>query len=211
MGVRHRAEHPRLPRCRTLAVGFVGFRFVLGAVSTALLAPPVERRPGVLSRIALARTLLLGVAAVCLLGDVALAPVLVVVAIDAAASAPYRPAQAWLLPALARTPSEVSSAAAGISTVKTLSQALGALAGGLLVAAVSPNAVMAGAAGAMVVAALSHGLGGARRAHGSSPALRAGLAAIPPCCATARRHRSCSPAACGRSLAACGRRCYVRG
>jgi predicted MFS family arabinose efflux permease len=151
-------------------------------VSTALLAPHVERRPNVLSRIALARTLLLGVAALCVIGDVALAPVLVVVAIDAAASAPYRPAQSRLLPALARAPSEVSAAAAGISTVKTLSQALGALAGGLLVALVSPGAVMAGAAGAMLVAAaLSHGLGGVRRspAHGSSPALRAGLAAIP--------------------------------
>jgi CRP-like cAMP-binding protein len=174
----------------TLAVGFVGFRFALGAVSTALLAPHVDRRPDVLSRIAVARTLLLGAAAVCVIGDVALAPVLVVVAIDAAASAPYRPAQARLLPALARAPSEVSAAAAGVSTVKTLSQALGALAGGLLVALVSPGAVMAGAAGAMVVAALlSHGLGGTRRAPGSSPALRAGLAAIP----AVLRHREASP------------------
>jgi len=176
----------------TLAVGFVGFRFAAGAVSTALLAPHVDRRPEVLSRIALVRTVLLGVAALCVLGDVALAPVLVVVAIDAAAAAPYRPAQARLLPALARSPSEVSGAAAGVSTVKTLSQAIGGLTGGLLVAVISPGAVMAGAAGVMVVAAaLSHGLGGDRRisASGASQGLRAGLAAIP----AVLRHREASP------------------
>jgi CRP-like cAMP-binding protein len=112
-----------------------------------------------------------------------------VVAIDAAASAPYRPAQAWLLPSLARAPSEVSAAATGVSMVKTLSQALGALAGGLLVAVISPGAVMAGAAGAMLVAAaLSRGLAGPPR-RGASPTLRAGLAAIP----AVLRHREASP------------------
>jgi CRP-like cAMP-binding protein len=173
----------------TLAVGFVGFRFALGAVSTALLAPHVERRRHVLSRIALARTLLLGVAAACVLGDVPLAVVLVVVAIDAAASAPYRPAQAWLLPSLARAPSELSAAATGVSMVKTLSQAVGALAGGLLVAVLSPGTVMAGAAAAMLVAAaLTQGLGGATR-QAAAPALRAGLQAIP----AVLRHHEASP------------------
>jgi CRP-like cAMP-binding protein len=188
----------------TLAVGFVGFRLALGAVSTALLAPLVDARPRILVAVALARAAVLGVAAATVVGGIGLAPVLILAAIDAAASAPYRPAQSRLLPALARTPAQLSGAAAGLSMVKTLSQALGALAGGALVAVFSPGAVIAGAAGAMVLAAaLSRGLG-ARSAgrRGAALGLREGLAAIPAVLA----HRDASPL-----VVASGLRTLVRG
>ena len=82
-----------------------------------------------------------------------LAPLLVLVALDALVSAPYRPAQAAMLPVLARTPRELAAAAAGMSTVKTLSQALGAIAGGFLLIVTTPAVVFSGAAAVMVASA----------------------------------------------------------
>jgi CRP-like cAMP-binding protein len=58
-----------------------------------------------------------------------------------------------MLPVLARTPRELAAAAAGMSTVKTLSQALGAIAGGFLLVVTSPAVVFSGAAALMLVSA----------------------------------------------------------
>lgn len=166
----------------TLAVGFVGFRLLPGAVSSALLAPLVDSRREVLTRIAGTRVVLLGLSAGGVLAGVPLPLVLVVVGLDAVVAAPYRPAQSLLVPRLARAPAEVSATAAGISTVKTLGQAVGALAGGIGAAVIAPGSVMAGAAVVMAgAAATTVGLGG-RQALATARGLggiRAGMASFP--------------------------------
>ncbi len=166
----------------TLAVGFVGFRFVPGAISSMLFAPLVERNRGVLARIALARTLLLGAAAAWVLLGYDTVVVIVIVAIDAAVSAPYRSAQSRILPVLSREPEDLAAATAGISIMKTVGQAGGSLAGGVLAAVVNPGAVMAGGAVAMAAAAfLSAGLQPARQRVVSNwvAILKDGFAAVP--------------------------------
>jgi CRP-like cAMP-binding protein len=187
-----------------LAVGFVGFRFVPGALSSALLAPLVDRRSRILTLTALTRVVLLGAAAAAVIAGVELALVLILVGLDAAVAAPYRPAQARLLPSLARTPGELTTAAAGVSMVKTLSQALGALAGGVAVAVVAPGTAMAGAAVVMIAAVmLTHPLDRAAGGAGEGLAgLRAGIRAIP----RVLRHREASPL-----VLASGLRTFVRG
>jgi CRP-like cAMP-binding protein len=79
---------------------------------------------------------------------------LVLVALDAVASGPYRAAQSTLLPVLARTPRELAASAAGVSIVKTLAQALGGMSGGLLLNVAPPAAVFGGAAALLAVAAV---------------------------------------------------------
>jgi CRP-like cAMP-binding protein len=182
----------------------VGFRFLPGAVSSALLAPVVDSRPGILTRIALLRVVLLGLGAAGVLTSVGLVIVLVITSLDAVVAAPYRPAQSLLLPTLARTPTQVSAGAAGVSMVKTLGQAVGALLGGVGVALVQPGAVMAVAAAVMIVAALlTVGLdrrsGQLVRVRG---ALKAGVAAIP----RVLSHEEASPL-----VVASGLRTLVRG
>ncbi|HUB76875.1 MAG TPA: cyclic nucleotide-binding domain-containing protein [Solirubrobacteraceae bacterium] len=166
----------------TLAVGFVGFRFVPGALSSMLFAPLVERHRGVLARIALARTLLLGAAAAWVLLGYDASVVIALIAIDAAVAAPYRTAQSRILPVLSREPEELAGATAGISVMKTVGQAGGGLAGGVLAAVVDPGAVMAGGAVAMATAAfLGSGLQPARQRAVSNwlAVLRDGFAAVP--------------------------------
>jgi CRP-like cAMP-binding protein len=166
----------------TLAVGFVGFRFVPGALSSMLFAPLVERHQGVLARIAIARTLLLAAAAAWVLAGYDTVVVIVIIAIDAAVAAPYRPAQSRILPVLSREPEELAGATAGVSIMKTIGQAGGSLAGGVLAALIDPGAVMAGGAVAMAVAAaVSAGLQPARQRATSHwvTVLKAGFAAVP--------------------------------
>ena len=164
-----------------LAVGFVGFRFLPGALSSALVAPLVDDRPGVLTWIASLRVVLLGAGAALVFAHLDLAVVLLITSIDAAVAAPYRPAQSRLLPTLAREPTEISAGAATVSMVKTLGQAAGAFLGGVGAALFAPDSVMAGAAVVMAVGAfltlgLDRRLKVGPRAHG---ALKAGIAAIP--------------------------------
>lgn len=166
----------------TLAVGFVGFRFVPGAISSMLFSPLVERHQGVLSRIAIARTMLLGAAAGWVIAGYDPAVVIIIIAVDAAIAAPYRSAQSRILPILSREPEELAGATAGISIMKTVGQAAGGLAGGVLAAVIDPGAVMAGGAAAMAIAALvSAGLQPARQRAASHwvAVLKDGFAAVP--------------------------------
>lgn len=173
-----------------LAVGLVGFRFVPGAVSSALLAPLVEHARGVLARIAATRTLLLCLAAAAVADKVAFGFVVLIVAVDAVVAAPYRPAQARLLPGLAHTPEQLSASAAGVSIAKTLSQALGAVAAGLAVALIGPGAAVASAAAVMAFAGtLTRGLGRPAGSGTGWSSLRVGINAIPG----VLRHREASP------------------
>jgi CRP-like cAMP-binding protein len=166
----------------TLAVGFVGFRFVPGALSSMLFSPLVERHQGVLARIAIARTMLLGAAAAWVLAGYDTVVVIAIIAIDAAVAAPYRPAQSRILPVLSREPEELAGATAGVSIMKTVGQAAGSLAGGVLAAVIDPGAVMAGGAVAMAGAAfVSSGLQPARQRATSHwvAVLKDGFAAVP--------------------------------
>lgn len=189
----------------TLAVGFVGFRLLPGALSSALLAPLVDTRANALTRIAGLRVVLLGVAGAGVLAGIPFAVVLGFVALDAVTAAPYRPAQARVVPTLARAPAEVSATAAGISIVKTLGQAVGALAGGVAATLIAPGSVMAGAAAVMAGAAVTTvGLG---RPHARTSGrwlrgIRAGVASIP----RVLTHREASP-----FVVASGLRTLLRG
>jgi hypothetical protein len=165
-----------------LDVGLIGVRFLAGAVSSAVLAPVLVGRRGVLSLIALLRAVLLGAAALMAIERTHFLLVLLFVVLDAIAAAAYRPAQSRLMPSLARSPHELTSAVAGTSMAKTIGQAAGALLGGAAVEFVSPPAAMAVEAGVMLPALLcTLGVGGvpALDARASPQRLREGLRAFP--------------------------------
>jgi hypothetical protein len=89
-----------------LAVAWVGFRFVPAALAglwTTQLADHARHRR-VLSLTAATRAMLTGLAAIALAIGLPFAIVIGLVWLDAAAGSGYRPAQAALLPALARSP-----------------------------------------------------------------------------------------------------------
>ena len=139
----------------SVAVGLVGFRLFVASLASFFNVPFLERHPkgSMLSGIAATRAVIIGLSAALAGAGAPLAPLLVLVALDALVSAPYRSAQSAVLPVLARTPRELAAAAAGMSTVKTLSQALGAIAGGFLLVVTTPMVVFSGAAGLMLLAA----------------------------------------------------------
>ncbi len=139
-----------------IAVGLVGFRLFFAAAGSFFSIPYVEREPGarVLIAIAGTRAVIVGVSAALAAAGAPLTPLLLLVALDAVVSAPYRPAQSAMLPSLARTPTEVAATAAALSTVKTLSQALGAAGGGFLLVVTTPAIVFGGAAAMLAGAAV---------------------------------------------------------
>jgi len=139
-----------------IAVGFVGFRLFFAAIGTVATLPYVERHPGArtLTAIAGTRAALVALSAALAASGAPIAVLLVLVGLDAVVSGPYRPAQSTMLPVLARTPRELAASAAGISTVKTLAQAIGAMSGGLLLSVTTPTAVFSGASALLVAAAV---------------------------------------------------------
>jgi CRP-like cAMP-binding protein len=136
----------------TLDVGLIGLRFLAGAASSAVLAPILAGRRGVLSLIALMRALLLGAAALMAITGSQFLLVLLFVVADSIVAAAYRPAQSRLMPGLARSPEELMQAVAGTSMAKTIGQAAGALIGGGAVEFVSPRVTMVGEAAVMLLA-----------------------------------------------------------
>jgi len=141
----------------SVAVGLVGFRLFIASVGSLFNVRYLDRHPRgrVLTAIAGTRGAIVATSAALAATGAPLTPLLVLVALDAVVSAPYRPAQSAMLPVLARTPRELAAAAAGMSTVKTLSQALGAIAGGFLLVVTSPAVIFAGAAIFMLTAAVA--------------------------------------------------------
>jgi CRP-like cAMP-binding protein len=132
----------------TIAVGLVGFRLFFAAIGSLFNSLYIARRPTgrVLTTIATTRAAIVGLSAALAASGAPFLPLLALVAVDAVVASPYRPAQAAMVPSLARTPRELAACSAGISTVKTLSQAIGAIAGGFLLVVITPAAVFAGAA-----------------------------------------------------------------
>jgi CRP-like cAMP-binding protein len=185
-----------------LAVGLVGFRFAPAALAglwTTRLADSAMRHR-VLSLTAAARAATTAVAAIALVLGLPFGVVIVLVWLDAAAGSGYRPAQAALLPALARSPGELTAATALVSNVKSSGQLIGALLGGLLVAGL-PVAVAVACAALLYAVAIMTTMGGrpsysfATRPIGMS-ALHAGVGSL----RESREARSIFVYSCLRSL-----------
>ncbi len=134
-------------------VGLVGFRFAPAALAglvTAQLAD-THRRDRVLTATALTRAVASGLAAGSLALQLPFVVPLLLVWVDAMVGSAYRPAQAALLPAVVRTPADLTAATAAVSNAKSLSQFSGALAGGLLVAS-APSEIAVSVATALYLA-----------------------------------------------------------
>src|SRR5579871_2917612 len=140
-----------------LAVGLVGFRFVPAALAGLWTTRFAERprRELVLAATAASRAAATGGVAAALALHAPFAVVIALVWLDAAVGSAYRPAQAALLPSLARTPGELGAAAALTSNVKSSGQILGALLGSLLVTTLPIALGVAGAAALHVLAAIT--------------------------------------------------------
>jgi CRP-like cAMP-binding protein len=139
-----------------LAVGLVGFRFAPAALAglwTTSLADHAQRHR-VLALTAAGRAAATALASFGLALHLPFAIVIALVWLDAAIGSAYRPAQAALLPALVRTPGELTAATALLSNVKTSGQLVGALLGGVLVAAL-PIPIPVAIAAILYVAAMT--------------------------------------------------------
>ena len=138
------------------AVALLAVLFVPTAVAGLGAGTLSERRSPerVLTACALGRAALIASAAIALEAGSPIGIVVTIVALDAAVAAAYRPAQAALLPFLCRSPAELGGLAGALSTTRTVSQAVGTVLGGLLIATISTGAVFFGAAGLFALVAL---------------------------------------------------------
>jgi MFS family permease len=139
------------------AVGLVGLiRFLPPAIVgpfTAMLADRF-RRERVMVTADLVRAVLLGAAALTVAMDGPPALVYVLAGLVAVAFSAIRPAQAALLPSLARSPAELTAANVSSSTIESIGVFVGPALGGILLAATSPSVVFAAAAAGFVYSAL---------------------------------------------------------
>ena len=140
-----------------IAVGIVGLRLFVGAISSLAGSALVKRRSPqrVLSAIALLRAIGLVASAVIAALGAPVALLLVLLGLDAVASAQYRPVQSALVPTLVRSPKEVVASVTSLSMSKTLAQALGAAAGGIVLTFTSPAAVFSGVAAIFLLSSLT--------------------------------------------------------
>jgi MFS family permease len=138
------------------AVGLVGLvRFLPPAVFgpfTAMLADRY-RRELVIIGANISRAVLLGLTAAVMAADGSMGLIYVLTALVAIAFSAIRPAQAALLPGLAATPVELTSANVATSTIEAVGIFGGPALGGLLLAATSPALVVAVAGVGFVFAA----------------------------------------------------------
>ena len=139
------------------AVGVAAFaRMVpagLAAPFASLLADRRSRR-GVLVASCAARGILGAAVALLVVTGATLGAVLAAAALLTAAGTVHRPAQAALLPALARSPHELAAANGAWSAVDNAGFLVGALGGGVAVGATSPEAAFAAVAVLYTLAAL---------------------------------------------------------
>jgi len=139
------------------AVGLVGLiRFLPPAVFgpfTAMLADRY-RREHVIIGAHIARAAMVGLSAAVMAADGPLPLLYVLTGLVAIAFSAIRPAQAALLPGLAATPVELTSANVATSTIEAVGIFGGPAIGGILLAATSPALVVAVAAVGFVVSAV---------------------------------------------------------
>jgi CRP-like cAMP-binding protein len=160
-----------------LAVGLAGARFVPAALAGVPLGSLGDRLPPgwVLAGTAALRGTAMLAAIGAIAGHAGFGVLLAVGVLDAMVGTAYRPAQARLIPALARTPSDVAGAVALLTTTKMVSQILGALLAGAVVAAFGITAAFAVVGALFAVAAVGNaavaGRLHTRAAAASSPGL----------------------------------------
>jgi MFS family permease len=138
----------------------VGIIFLLRLVPAGLLAPFVGvlgdryRREIVLFASALLRFVLCAAAAVAVWRDAPAEVVYALAIVTSIANAPYKSAQAAIMPTLARTPNELTATNAVSSTVESLAFFLGPAVAGLLLAVTGVDVVFAVAAAMFGIASL---------------------------------------------------------
>ena len=140
------------------AVGLVALlRFLPSAVVApfaAVLADRYSRQRVMLAADAIRAAALAGAATVAL-ADGPAPVVYALAALVAVVSTAFQPAQAALIPTLARDPRELTAANVASSTIESVGSFLGPAIGGLLLAVTSPGVVFAATAGAFVWSALN--------------------------------------------------------
>jgi MFS family permease len=140
------------------AVGLVALlRFLPSAAVApfaAVLADRYSRQRVMLTADAIRAVALAGAAAVALV-DGPVPAVYALAALVAVVSTAFQPAQAALIPTLARNPQELTAANVASSTVESVGSFAGPALGGLLLAVTSPGVVFAATAGAFVWSALN--------------------------------------------------------
>ena len=138
------------------AVGLAaGVRLLPAAVAAPAASSFVDRRSrrDVMVLCSLVRAACLAVLTGAVAAAAPLVAVLVLAAVFSIVSTAYKPAQAALLPALARTPQQLAAANAVLSGIENGGFLVGALLGGALFALTSPEVAFAAAAAAFVAAA----------------------------------------------------------
>jgi MFS family permease len=140
------------------AVGLVALlRFLPSAVVApfaAVLADRYPRQRVMLAADAIRAAALAGAATVALAGG-PVAVVYALAALVAVVSTAFQPAQAALIPTLARDPRELTAANVASSTIESVGSFVGPALGGLLLAVTSPGVVFAATAGAFVWSGLN--------------------------------------------------------
>src|SRR6059058_5954439 len=139
------------------AVGLVVLiRWLPAAFASPLTGMLGDRYPRVLVMIAsdLLRAAVFGAITVCVITNAPAAAVYALVGVASVISTAFRPAQAALLPALARTPDELTAANVSSSTLESLGFCAGPAIGGVLLAVSTTWVVFAVTAGTFVWSAL---------------------------------------------------------
>jgi MFS family permease len=139
------------------AVGLVGLiRFLPAAVSAPFAAVLGDRfrRGSVMVASDVLRALAMAAAAAAALGGAPAGVIYALAGFVSVVSTAFRPAQAALLPSLARTPEDLTAANVASTTIESVGSFVGPAAGGLLLAASSPGVVFAGTAATFAWSAL---------------------------------------------------------
>jgi MFS family permease len=129
-----------------VAVGVWGtIRLVLAAIVTPFASTLADKFPRkrVMVTSDLVRALLISITAYLIWAETATPAIYVLATLAGLVAAPFRPAQAALLPRLARSPEELTSANGVASTVESLAFFVGPAIGGLMLAVWSVPAVIA--------------------------------------------------------------------
>ena len=139
------------------AVGVVGLIRVLPSVVAAPFAAMLgDRYPRhrVLFLVNIARTALILAAAAVALLDVHIAAIYVLTALVGLMQSLFRPTQAALLPALARSPEELTAANLVLTTIESVGIFMGPAIGGIMLALTGTDAVFTASAVAFLLSAL---------------------------------------------------------